>query len=181
MAYTPRIDMWYRKFAAAAVAAEAAEEEQALLERQREEDSGSRTTDTDSGVPWQEARTRLPYGLGTISAIAKNLMHRSGANYTGTTQQVMDAVAKWGPSALNKTAGTMGGPKRYAWEDQLDPIQTQGYIQELVAKVQNLPSLQTDWQTSTSNITPQTIRSTMGDNSGMLMDDEDGAYAYLND
>jgi len=154
MAYNPRIDLWYRKYSAAAQAEQADEKEQALLEKQREEDSGSRTNATDVGVPWQEATTRLPYGMGTLSAIAKNLMHKSGAAYTGNTQQVMDAVAKWGPSALNKTAGTWGGPKRYAWQDQLDPIQTQGYIAKLTAAVQNLPSLQNEWRTSTSNITP---------------------------
>jgi len=185
MAYNPRIDMWYKKYSAAALAAEA-EEEQALLdEEQRLASAGSSpyANQTDKSIGWQDANTRLPFGLGTIAAITKNLMHRSGANYTGNTQAVMDAVAKWGPSALNKTAGTLGGPKRYAWKDQLDPIQTQGYIAELVAKVQNLPSLQTEWQTSTSNITPQTIKSTMGDDSGggMLMDDEGGAYAHLFD
>jgi len=178
MAYNPRIDMWYRKFSAAAQAEQAAEEEQALLEKQREEDAGSRTNDTDVGVPWQEATTRLPYGMGTMAAIAKNLMFKSGARYTGTTQQVMDAVAKHGPSALGKSG------KRYAWQDQLDPIQTQGYIAKLTAAVQNLPSLQTEWQTSTSNITPQTIKSAMADNSGggMLMDDDaELGYSHLFD
>jgi len=177
MAYNPRIDLWYKKFSVAAQAAEADEIERIRLEEQRSQDAGqspySRTTDA---VPWQEARTRLPYGLGTISAIAQNLMHKSGANYTGNTQQVMDAVAKHGPSALSKSG------KRYAWQDQLDPIQTQGYLQELIAKVQDLPSLQTEWQTSTSNIVPQTIQSTMGDNSGMLMDDDSElGYSHLFD
>ena len=183
MAYNPRIDMWYKKYSAAAQAEEADELERIQLEERRAQDAGSSpyADQTDESVGWQDASTRLPYGLGTISAIAKNLMHKSGANYTGNTQAGMDAVAKYGPSALNKTAGTFGGPKRYAWQNQLDPIQTQGYLQELIAKVQNLPSLQTEWQTSTSNITPQTIKSTMGDNSGLLMDDEGGAYAHLND
>jgi len=185
MAYNPRIDLWYRKYSAAAQAEQAGEKEKALLEEQRLQDSGSSPyNEEDAGVPWQEAKTRLPYGMGTLSAIAKNLMHKSGAAYTGNTQQVMDAVAKWGPSALNKTAGTWGGPKRYAWQDQLDPIQTQGYIAKLTAAVQNLPSLQTEWQTSTSNITPQTIKSAMADNSGggMLMDDDaELGYSHLFD
>ena len=183
MAYNPRIDMWYKKYSAAAQAEEADELERIQLEEQRMQDAGESpyADQTDKSVGWQDVNTRIPWGIGTIAAITKNLMHKSGADYTGNTQAVMDAVAKWGPSALNKTAGTLGGPKRYSWQDQLDPIQTQGYLQELMAKVQNLPGLQTEWQTSTSNITPQTIQSTMGDDSGMLMDDEGGAYAHLFD
>ena len=179
MAYNPRIDMWYRKFSAAAQAEQAEEKEQALLEEQRLQDSGSSPyADEGPNIPWQEANTRIPFGIGTMTAIMKNLMFKSGARYVGKTQQVIDAVAKHGPSALGKSG------KRYAWQDQLDPIQTQGYLQELMAKVQNLPSLQTEWQTSTSNITPQTIQSTMGDNSGggMLMDDDaELGYSHLFD
>jgi hypothetical protein len=183
MAYNPRINIWYQKYLAEANAAQDAENDQALLNQQREESTGSSpyADQTDNSVGWQDANTRIPFGIGTMAAITKNLMHKSGANYTGDTQAVMDAVAKWGPSALNKTAGTTFGPKRYAWENQIDPIKTQGYIAQLTAAVQNLPSLQNEWTTATSN--PQTIQSTMGDNSGggMLMDDEDGQFGHLFD
>lgn len=170
MAYNPRINVWYDKYLAEAKAAEAASTEQNILEEQMAMDAGSQNT--DAGVPWQEANTRLPFGLGTVSAIAKNLMHKSGARYAGDLEAVMRAVGKTGPSAL-------GSGDAYAWENQIDPIKTQGYIAQLTAAVQNLPSLQNEWRTATSDISPQASAAYGG--GGMLMDDEDGQFGHLFD
>ena len=174
MAYNPNINVWYQKYLQQALDSEAAAEESALLEQQIGLDAGSSPyARPDKTVGWQEANTRIPFGIGTIAGLTKNLMHRSGANYAGDTQAVMDAVAKYGPSGLQKTG------KRYGWENQIDPIKTQGYIAQLSAALQDLPSLQNEWANSTTNVSPETMATY--EEGGILMEDEGGINAHLFD
>ena len=171
MANRKWIEDWYLKYLAEVDAKKAAaKEKKESTTHAAEQGGGDVTTD---GTPWQEANTKLPYGMGAIARLTKMAMHKSGSNYAGDTQQVMDAVAKYGPSALNKTG------KKYGWGNQSDPIVELGYVARLADAVKNLPVTgPNEWKTASSGINPLSVSAGNESSFGGLIEDEDGTWAH---
>ena len=172
MANRKWIEDWYLQYLSEINAKKAADEEKAKTTTHPPEGGDNTKVKPDNAVPWQEANTKLPYGLGAVSRLTKMAMHKSGSNYTGDTQAVINAVAKYGPSALNKSG------KKYGWGGQTDPIVEMGYVARLANAVKNLPTTNDEWKTASSNSNPLAV--SMGDDSsfGGLIEDEDGAWAH---
>ena len=172
MANRKWIEDWYLKYLAEVDAKKAAAKEKEGSTTYAPEGKQDEKV-TTAGTPWQEANTKLPYGMGAISRLAKMAMHKSGSNYAGDTQQVMDAVAKYGPSALNKSG------KKYGWGNQSDPIVELGYVARLADAVKNLPVTgPNEWKTASSSINPLSVSAGNESSFGGLIEDEDGAWAH---